>query len=72
MSQEIIDALFTGDSRRIKKDVYGRRSTGLGMVLVKNMIEKNGGTIHIYSEQEKGTSVTVALPINVVDLESLR
>ncbi len=37
-------------------------STGLGLILVKDFIEKNRGSISIESEQEKGTIVSVTLP----------
>ncbi|MFV0268906.1 MAG: tetratricopeptide repeat protein [Draconibacterium sp.] len=37
-------------------------STGLGLILVKDFIEKNRGSISIESEQEKGTTVSFTLP----------
>jgi len=36
---------------------------GLGMVIVKNIIERHQGNIHINSEVGKGTTVTLTLPI---------
>ena len=36
---------------------------GLGMVIVKNIIERHQGNIHIDSEAGKGTTVTLTLPI---------
>lgn len=38
------------------------KSTGLGLILVKEFVEKNGGTISIESEKEKGTIVSFTLP----------
>lgn len=38
-------------------------STGLGLILVKDFIEKNKGTIFIESEQNKGTTVLFTLPV---------
>ncbi len=38
--------------------------TGLGMPLVKTIIEDHGGEIEINSEIDKGTTVTIILPIN--------
>jgi len=38
------------------------KSTGLGLILVKEFVEKNGGTITIESEKEKGTIVSFTLP----------
>ncbi|MCK3685328.1 tetratricopeptide repeat protein [Maribellus sp. YY47] len=37
-------------------------STGLGLILVKDFVEKNKGTISIESEQKKGTIVSFTLP----------
>jgi len=38
-------------------------STGLGLILVKDFVEKNNGAISIESEQKKGTTVLVTLPV---------
>jgi signal transduction histidine kinase len=38
------------------------RSTGLGLMLVKDFVEKNKGTITIDSEKGKGTIVSFTLP----------
>lgn len=37
--------------------------TGLGLTIVQHCIDLYGGTIHIKSEPEKGTRVTVTLPL---------
>lgn len=38
------------------------RGTGLGLVIVKNLTEVNGGTVNVESEAGKGTVFTVTLP----------
>jgi signal transduction histidine kinase len=38
------------------------KSTGLGLILVKDFVEKNKGTITIDSEKGKGTVVSFTLP----------
>lgn len=39
------------------------KSTGLGLILVKDFIEKNNGTINIESHEGEGTVVTFTLPV---------
>jgi signal transduction histidine kinase len=38
------------------------RGIGLGLVVAKNLIEANGGTVKVESEEDHGTLVTVTLP----------
>jgi signal transduction histidine kinase len=38
------------------------RGAGLGLSIVKSLIELHGGTIQIHSEESQGTSVTVRIP----------
>lgn len=37
--------------------------SGLGLSIVKNVIVKHGGTIHVASEENQGTTFTVSVPI---------
>ncbi len=40
------------------------RGAGLGLPLVKNIVELHGGTVEITSEESQGTSVTLKIPMN--------
>ena len=38
--------------------------TGLGLAIVKHIVNLYKGTIHLESELDKGTTITIVLPIN--------
>lgn len=40
-----------------------RNGTGLGMMITQEIVKKHGGKIEVESEEEKGTTVSVYLPI---------
>ena len=41
--------------------------TGLGLAIAKEYVELNGGSIHLQSVENKGTTVTVELPLQLID-----
>lgn len=55
---KIFDPFFRGNS---SSNVKG---AGLGLTLVKKIIERHNGTISIKSQENKGTNVTISLPIS--------
>ena len=64
ISREVIEALFAGDTKRIQQEASGKQSTGIGLWLAKNMTQRNGGSLRIFSETGMGTMVRIALPVN--------
>lgn len=56
-----LDKLFRIDSNVSKPGIDNEKGTGLGLVLCKEFIEKNGGTISVKSTLNKGTSFTFTL-----------
>ncbi|MCD6107075.1 MAG: HAMP domain-containing histidine kinase, partial [Caldisericaceae bacterium] len=57
ISQEDITQLF---QPFFSKSAGG---TGMGLVIVKKIIEDHSGTLHIESKEEIGTTVFVTIPV---------
>lgn len=62
MTAEILDKIFRIDVSHTTKGTHGERGTGLGLILCKEFIEKNRGTITATSEQGKGSQFYVCFP----------
>ncbi|PWA12184.1 sensor histidine kinase [Pueribacillus theae] len=55
----IFDPLYQADQARSKKEARG---TGLGLSITKQIIEKHGGNIQMFSEENRGACVVCRLP----------
>ncbi|OYX84132.1 MAG: histidine kinase [Flavobacteriales bacterium 32-34-25] len=62
MNQNTVNELLQENELLARKNNSEIIGTGLGMQLCKQMIKKNGGTINIESEPNKGTKVILLLP----------
>lgn len=62
ISKEDISKLFRIDKKFRKNGTAGEHGTGLGLVLCKDLVERNGGKIWVESEIEQGTTFTFTLP----------
>lgn len=62
MNTEIIENLFRVDVNTSRKGTEGEPSTGLGLILCKEFIEKHTGKIEVKSTPGKGSSFIITLP----------
>lgn len=62
MSKEDIGKLFNFDYVHSTLGTAKEKGTGLGLIIVKELIEANGGSISVYSELGKGSVFTFTLP----------
>ncbi|HEX2962252.1 MAG TPA: ATP-binding protein [Ignavibacteriales bacterium] len=67
MSEEVKDKIFSIDSKHTTKGTSGEEGTGLGLVLCKELIEKNHGNIRVNSRVGRGTEFIFTLPLAPVN-----
>ncbi|CAM1356157.1 tetratricopeptide repeat-containing sensor histidine kinase [Tenacibaculum halocynthiae] len=59
--ETVLKTLFELDAQKAQKDTEGRKSSGLGLHLVKSMIELNDGMISIENNPQGGTIVNISI-----------
>ncbi len=65
MSEEYLEHIFEPFSQAEKSARTDYQGTGLGMAIVKELIDKMGGNIEIESEVGEGSQITVILPFEI-------
>lgn len=63
ISEDKIDAIFDAGKNKSIKGTDGEIGTGLGLVICKDFVEKNNGTIEVISKLGQGSIFTITLPI---------
>jgi PAS domain S-box-containing protein len=63
IKQDDLAKLFSVDAKFTSEGTAGEKGSGLGLSLVKEIIEKHGGSIEVESQFEKGTEFNFTLPI---------
>lgn len=64
MNKETMNQLFRIDKQVTTKGTENESGTGLGLILCQELVEQNGGSISVDSEQNVGTTFTVTLPVS--------
>ena len=65
MSEEFAEHIFEPFTQEHAENRSSYRGTGLGMSIVKNLINKMKGTITLQTMQGKGTTFTITLPVKL-------
>ena len=60
---DMLPYIFERFSKARRPGVRGEQSTGLGLSISKQIIENHGGTIGVMSEEKKGSTFTIMLPL---------
>ena len=60
---DILPFIFERFSKARRPGVRGEQSTGLGLSIAKQIIENHKGTIEVTSEERKGSTFTIRLPL---------
>ncbi|MCF8254123.1 MAG: HAMP domain-containing histidine kinase [Bacteroidia bacterium] len=63
MNQSLLASIFTLGNKTNRKGTAGEASSGLGLILSKDFVEKCGGQIWAESEEGKGSTFYFSLPI---------
>jgi signal transduction histidine kinase len=59
--ENVFKSFYRGEQSRSQTS-DGRRGTGLGLAIVRGFVEAHGGTIHVDSQPEQGTTFVFTLP----------
>jgi signal transduction histidine kinase len=62
MNEDVLKILFDKTAPYTTRGTANEKGTGLGLILCKEFVEKNGGTIWVESEEGKGSVFSFTLP----------
>ena len=62
MAEDEIKDIFSLTRPKRKKGTSEEAGSGLGLLLVKELVEKNGATVHFKQSTPSGLTVTVVIP----------
>ena len=62
MDETMVENLFRLDEHTSRKGTDNEPTTGLGLIICKEFVEKHGGTLGVVSEEERGSTFYFELP----------
>jgi len=65
--KDMVPHIFERFTKAGRKGLKGEQSTGLGLSIAKQIIEKHGGRISVESEEGKGSTFSILMPLVVSD-----
>lgn len=68
MSKDTARNLFSLADGHTTQGTNGEKGTGLGLLLCKELVERNGGTITVKSKAGKGSTFSFTLPLHAPDI----
>ncbi len=63
MSEEMVEKLFKIDNNRSTRGTNDEEGTGLGLLISKEFVDRNGGTISVESKPDEGTTFSFTVPL---------
>jgi two-component system sensor histidine kinase/response regulator len=69
MTEKELNKLFRIDEKLSKPGTENESSTGLGLLLSQELVQKHGGAITVKSEPGKGSDFSFTLPVGVYEEE---
>lgn len=72
MSPAMVDHLFSLDFKTSRNGTEGEPSTGLGLLLCKEFVEKNGGKIGVESHEGNGSTFYFTIPYTKLEEKKTR